>query len=85
MSKTIEAVYEMVSSWEPKRIEGWPRDADGFCREIETAHSWWIEWDMLCVVWEEGHGVIGYEPTYEASEIDQKRPDKVYVGAVEAE
>ena len=85
MSKTIEAVYEMVSSWEPKRIEDWPRDADGFCREIETAQSWWIKWDVLYVMWDAGSDVVEYQPTYEASEIDQKRPDKVYVGAVEVE
>lgn len=89
MSKTIEAVYvyEACSSWEPKRIEEWPRDADGFCREIDTAHSWWIKWDVLFVVWNEGDDAVEYGPTYEADETSfpHKRPGKVYVGAVEVE
>lgn len=83
MSKTIEAVYEMCSSWEPKRIEDWPRDADGFCREIETAKKWWVNWDVLYVVWNEGDDAVQYEPTYDAGDPDYKRADRIYVGAIE--
>ena len=88
MAKIIEAEYQVTSFWEPKNIDGWPLDEDGYCREIETAAQWWIKDDMLFVIWDAcalGQVAMSYPPTHEAEGVcDFKRADKIYVGAEES-
>jgi hypothetical protein len=82
--RTIEAEYVVASFWEPKLIEDWPRDKDGLCRDIDTAHEWWIKWDTLCVRWDKDQDVVEYPPeSPDDFDIDMKRPAKIYVGSVE--
>lgn len=63
-------------------------DDEGNLREIETAACWWIKWNTLCVIWDKcavGQMAIEYEPTSDVGLADDcyKRPNQIYVGAVE--
>jgi len=52
-------------------------------RNIEDAHSYWVKWDNLHVVWKEGEQAEIYEDGACSTEHDMenfKRPDDVFPG-----
>ena len=47
--------------------------------DIEAVHDWWIKWDTLYVIHNEGEEAEEYEPFYSAGEEMLKRPDETEV------
>ena len=55
-------------------------------RNIEDAHSYWVEWDKLHVIWTEGETADIYEYGGCSEEMETfKRPDDVFIGYEVAE
>ena len=50
-------------------------------RNIEDAHSYWVKWDKLHVIWTEGETADIYEYGGCSEEMETfKRPDDVFIG-----
>ena len=55
-------------------------------RNIEDAHSYWVKWDKLHVIWTEGETADIYEYGGCSEEMETfKRPDDVFIGYEVAE
>lgn len=65
--KLVTATYKIESKWV-------------LDRDIDTAFYWYVKWDLLHVMWNEGDSVQTYEPDSSGSgTFDYKRPNEVNV------
>tara|TARA_R100000742_G_C4249260_1_gene67772 strand:+ start:313 stop:540 length:228 start_codon:yes stop_codon:yes gene_type:complete len=65
--KLITATYKVNTEWV-------------LDHDIDDAFHWYIKWDTLNVMWNEGDSFQTYEPDFSgADNFDYKRPDEVDV------
>jgi hypothetical protein len=65
--KLVTATYKVKTEWL-------------LDRDIDDAFHWYIKWDTLHVMWNEGDSFQTYEPDFCGSDtFDYKRPDEVDV------
>jgi len=65
--KLVTATYKVISEWI-------------LDHDLDDAFDWYVKWDVLNIMWNEGDSYQVYEADYSGSDtFDYKRPDEVDV------